>query len=1097
MTAGTEVTRNASKVANGLKTITLRLQGMNDEGEESLEVQAQMEELFNKLGISVYDANGELKNTFDIMQTLSEVYPKLTNAEKAYVTETIAGKYQAQNAAAILNNFSTAIDATSTAMNSQGSAAKENAKVLESIQGHLQQLKSAFEEFSYNILNSGIIKLFLDLGTAILKVANSGFGQLIIKGALLVASFVLIKKTVLTIGSGIKSLSANMSYYTKKTLLAAAANNIFAKSQKNVGSGLSLVKTKMSGTTKGLTSTLSGLKSLNTEALKLPKGIKGISASLKNLGGSSSIVKLLSGSGGSSLASIASAAAPWVAAAAAIAATIGGVYLLATHDERAEKKSAEAYKKSKKELDEKKDKYEEIQSKIEKLEGKGSSLSIIESQQLAVLRNKLNELDKEIDKQTKITEEKRKQLEYDAAKNAKKKTTYNREDKDSPSNKPELHYDPIGYNRDRFKQPLQRPTGNKSLQEDLSRYKEIADILSCRVIPDEKKKNALIQESETIRKSLVEHTKKLLAESNNENLSEQERIKYALKYKDVMESLGEGKKGWKAVADQVGDIFDNKELLGSEKVTGQLACNTEDLGSALEKAGKDGKITEKEVKKLRKGYEAFDKTVKESGMSVKNYAGLLTYLLGIHADDNNIKVLSEQGKIIETNSKEIKNANSVIDHIQSSYDAATSAAEEYNKQGYISIDTLQSLGDATSEELSYMFNESGQLAVNEQGFKNLAAAQLDYLVIKQQSAFLDFVNTLAKEGSQMDSTKKKTQDLTAALREYNAEKFAKAAMDAADTGKEGKEFTTEEQEEIKKRAESVVGYAKTVESMKQKLLSGGGSVSGGGSGSGGSGRSGGGGGSSRKSAEDSKEWWEKELEALKNQFDYDDITIDEYINGLQGLLGRVDRGSEAWKKINEELQKQRLDKIKDDYDAGRISLEQYIRELENLQGAYRAGTEAWKDLAKEIKEAKLDLLEKQNEDLDAVLDAVNKKLEKQIDDYEDAKDAAVEKYEKEIEGLEDVQEKLEDQDDDYQRAQEAVLDFLDEQTEALENQLDSIEDYYDTVLDAMDKMNEDQERSLELAEAYDALMNAMQNKSKKVFREGLGWVCDMPSIIVI
>ena len=61
MTAGTEVTRNASKVANGLKTITLRLQGMNDEGEESLEVQAQMEELFNKLGISVYDANGELK----------------------------------------------------------------------------------------------------------------------------------------------------------------------------------------------------------------------------------------------------------------------------------------------------------------------------------------------------------------------------------------------------------------------------------------------------------------------------------------------------------------------------------------------------------------------------------------------------------------------------------------------------------------------------------------------------------------------------------------------------------------------------------------------------------------------------------------------------------------------------------------------------------------------------------------------------------------------------------------------------------------------------------------------------------------------------
>ena len=53
MTAGTEVTRNASKVANGLKTITLHLQGMDDEGEKNLELMSQMEGLFNKLGKTV------------------------------------------------------------------------------------------------------------------------------------------------------------------------------------------------------------------------------------------------------------------------------------------------------------------------------------------------------------------------------------------------------------------------------------------------------------------------------------------------------------------------------------------------------------------------------------------------------------------------------------------------------------------------------------------------------------------------------------------------------------------------------------------------------------------------------------------------------------------------------------------------------------------------------------------------------------------------------------------------------------------------------------------------------------------------------------
>ena len=41
---------------------------------------------------------------------------------------------------------------------------------------------------------------------------------------------------------------------------------------------------------------------------------------------------------------------------------------------------------------------------------------------------------------------------------------------------------------------------------------------------------------------------------------------------------------------------------------------------------------------------------------------------------------------------------------------------------------------------------------------------------------------------------------------------------------------------------------------------------------------------------------------------------------------------------------------------------------------------------------------------------------------------------------------------------------------------------------AIEKMNEKQQESLELAEAYEALMNAMTQKTKKVYKEGLGWV---------
>ena len=257
----------------------------------------------------------------------------------------------------------------------------------------------------------------------------------------------------------------------------------------------------------------------------------------------------------------------------------------------------------------------------------------------------------------------------------------------------------------------------------------------------------------------------------------------------------------------------------------------------------------------------------------------------------------------------------------------------------------------------------------------------------------------------------------------------------------------------------------------------------GGMGAGGSSRSGGG-----SSSKTEKEWWEKEYDALKSQFDYSDITIEQYINGLEGLLGRLDKGSEAWKKINKELQKQRLDKVKDDYDAGRISLNQYIISLQNLQQAYKAGTAEWNKLADAIKKAKLDKLKEQQSDLKSALSAVNDTLDKQIDKYEEAKDAADKKYDDEIDKLEELQDKLDDQNDDYERAQQAVADYLDEQMSAMEKQRDTVETYYDNVLDAIEKMNEKQQESLELAEAYEALMNAMTQKTKKVYKEGLGWI---------
>lgn len=69
---------------------------------------------------------------YDVFTDLSGKWDTLDEDQKKYFLNIQAGANQSQNAAAIMNNFSTAIAATETALNSQGSAAKENERYMES-----------------------------------------------------------------------------------------------------------------------------------------------------------------------------------------------------------------------------------------------------------------------------------------------------------------------------------------------------------------------------------------------------------------------------------------------------------------------------------------------------------------------------------------------------------------------------------------------------------------------------------------------------------------------------------------------------------------------------------------------------------------------------------------------------------------------------------------------------------------------------------------------------------------------------------------------------------------------------------------------------
>ena len=92
ITGITEVTRNANKASTALRTISLRLQGMEEDGEAVDGLTAKLEGDFQKLGLTLYDTNGNLKDTYEILKELSVAYQDMDTAQKAYYTELIAGE---------------------------------------------------------------------------------------------------------------------------------------------------------------------------------------------------------------------------------------------------------------------------------------------------------------------------------------------------------------------------------------------------------------------------------------------------------------------------------------------------------------------------------------------------------------------------------------------------------------------------------------------------------------------------------------------------------------------------------------------------------------------------------------------------------------------------------------------------------------------------------------------------------------------------------------------------------------------------------------------------------------------------------------------
>ena len=189
VTAANSVIQNPEQVGTALKTLALRLRGAKTELEEAgLEtdnmaeststLQAKLNALTHGKVNIMLDAN-TFKSTTQILREMSEAWEDMTDIERAAALELMGGKRQANILSSVIQNFETVEDVIETSMNSSGSAIAENEKWLDSIEGKTYQFTNALQTMWSNMLNSEVIKGFIDFGTDAIQFLDTGAGKVI------------------------------------------------------------------------------------------------------------------------------------------------------------------------------------------------------------------------------------------------------------------------------------------------------------------------------------------------------------------------------------------------------------------------------------------------------------------------------------------------------------------------------------------------------------------------------------------------------------------------------------------------------------------------------------------------------------------------------------------------------------------------------------------------------------------------------------------------------------------------------------------------------------------------------------------------------
>jgi TP901 family phage tail tape measure protein len=171
--AGQEIVQSSEVVGTALKTLSMRIRGLDEDTGETDESLKEMGKTIKGLtGVSIMlDAN-TYKSTYQILKEISEVFDKLTDKQQAETLKLLFGLRQGQVGSAILTNFEAAEKAIQVQAESAGGALREQETYMNSLSAKINEFRETVTGMWQGLFDTDALKFIVSTGTLLIKILD-------------------------------------------------------------------------------------------------------------------------------------------------------------------------------------------------------------------------------------------------------------------------------------------------------------------------------------------------------------------------------------------------------------------------------------------------------------------------------------------------------------------------------------------------------------------------------------------------------------------------------------------------------------------------------------------------------------------------------------------------------------------------------------------------------------------------------------------------------------------------------------------------------------------------------------------------------------